>query len=229
MRYSEIILEANYRNKFDTSKIYSTRAEFDNALKTKFGITGPNKEGMAKAGGAIYIFNPKGIVGYRVPNQDSPDGYVWYMVKEPFTPATKAKTPATPVEPAVAKQSEPKAVKAEPKKTAPAVDPKEALTELYRQIKSIRARNSWGEYQSSPPEPEHYDKDTWCASIRDWGRWQIPDGEEDDGDYDWEELSDESATKLQGIINEFSKRYPTIEFRWQTGEKNWIYVYAKAK
>lgn len=58
-------------------------------------------------------------------------------------------------------------------------------------------------------------------SIRYWGKWEIPEGEEDDGDYDWEVLSDASSKKLKEIIDSFEKTNK-CKVRVQTSEKNWI-------
>jgi hypothetical protein len=153
---------------------------------------------------------------------DSPEGYVWYVVKEPFMPASKKK--AEPVAPVAAPQAAltPKAAPA----VAKTVNIEAALSDLLSTVKSIRSSSMWGNYDARGPEQ---DGNGWIAEIRDWGNWQVPDGEEDDGDYDWEELTDESGAKLQKIVDEYAKRYPTIKFSWQTGEKNWIYFHARAK
>jgi hypothetical protein len=94
MRYNEIITEANYRNKIDTSRTYPTQAEFNKALSTKFGATNVNRESNPQAGGGIYLMSDRGIVGYKTPNADSPEGFVWYLAKEPFMPASKKKSDA---------------------------------------------------------------------------------------------------------------------------------------
>jgi hypothetical protein len=226
MRYNEIIFEANYRNKIDTSRTYPTQAEFDSALKSKFGTVGPTKDSSPQAGGGVYIISTKGIVGYKVPNVDSPEGFVWYLTKEPFMPASKKKPEAATPQP-VAK---PIAPKVEPKVAPKTANVQEALGELLRYVASIKSRNMWGNYDARGPER---DGDGWIAEIRDWGNWEIPRDADlepgDEEDYDWEELSDESGAKLKSIVDDFSKRYPSIEFYWQTGEKNWIYFHAKAK
>jgi hypothetical protein len=225
MRYNEIITEANYRNKIDTSRSYPTQSEFDSALKSKFGISGPNKESKPQAGGGIYIMNAKGIVGYKAPNTDSPEGFVWFVAKEPFMPSLKKKTPVA-VKPTDMQVDAPKGVKSPISKIDKPVNIESALRELLNTVKSIHSNRKWGNYDARGPEQEG---DRWVAEIRYWGNWQVPDGEDDDGDYDWEELTGESAMKLQQIIDEYSKRYPSVKFYWQTGEKNWIYLYARAK
>jgi hypothetical protein len=58
-------------------------------------------------------------------------------------------------------------------------------------------------------------------SIRYWGKWEMPEGEEDDGDYDWEVLSAASSKKLKEVITAFEKANK-CKVDCQTSEKNWI-------
>ena len=62
--------------------------------------------------------------------------------------------------------------------------------------------------------------------IRYWGNWEIPEGEEDDGDYDWEVLSDSSRKKLKQIIDTFETANK-CKVNYQTSEKNWIHFSIK--
>jgi hypothetical protein len=57
--------------------------------------------------------------------------------------------------------------------------------------------------------------------IRYWGKWEMPEGEEDDGDYDWEVLSAASSKKLKEVITAFEKEHK-CNVMCQTSEKNWI-------
>lgn len=64
-------------------------------------------------------------------------------------------------------------------------------------------------------------------SIRDYGNWELPDDldeDEDNSDYDWKELSDESVTKFDEIIQSINKPYTGIKNSWETSEKNHIEV-----
>ena len=62
-------------------------------------------------------------------------------------------------------------------------------------------------------------------AFRHWGVWVMPDGEEDDGDYDWEELSFESSRILDGIVNEAKALVPAdFGIEWTAEEKNWIHI-----
>lgn len=67
------------------------------------------------------------------------------------------------------------------------------------------------------------------VSIRDWGQWQVPEGEEDDGDYDWEEMTPKSSAALKALVDGVAKQFPGFTFSPQTGEKNYLYVYIKPK
>ena len=63
------------------------------------------------------------------------------------------------------------------------------------------------------------DKDS--LSIRYWGKWEMPEGEEDDGDYDWEVLSKSSQAQLKSVVTKFEKENK-CKVDYQTSEKNWI-------
>jgi hypothetical protein len=311
MRYAQIINEANYRSKFDTSKTFDTEAQFKSIVGSQFGaLKGkPAKESKPQAGGAVYIIDPdKGIVGYKVPNKDSQSGFIWYAVKEPFMPATKgAKTPEKQPEPKantkftvnqntydytgeittsymnvggkkshdyimaflrtkpgmdprigvstidgfetvilyskiltaeqIIKAIQSKSVKV-PSSTIPATkadtkatpskdnsEVRSALESLLREVKNAPS-SSYGSYQTDPVVDEG---DRFMCGIRDWGVWEMPEGEDDDGDYDWEVLSKKSGMKMKQIVDSYTAKYPNIKFGWNTEEKNWIMLYAKAK
>ena len=63
------------------------------------------------------------------------------------------------------------------------------------------------------------DKDS--LSVRYWGKWEMPEGEEDDGDYDWEVLSRSSQAQLKSVVSKFEKDNK-CKVDYQTSEKNWI-------
>ncbi len=65
--------------------------------------------------------------------------------------------------------------------------------------------------------------------IRYWGTWHVPQGEEDDGDYDWEELDDKWYKKGNEILDSFKKQYPYLDFQWKSEEKNWLTISVKKK
>jgi hypothetical protein len=54
------------------------------------------------------------------------------------------------------------------------------------------------------------------ASIRYWGDWQMPDGEEDDGDFDWKVLS------AAALVASVQARFPTVQLSFSPEEKEWI-------
>lgn len=63
--------------------------------------------------------------------------------------------------------------------------------------------------------------------IRHWGQWELPDDEEeDDGDYDWEVLSEKSSKKLTEIITKFEKEN-NCKIVSDSSEKNWLYFKIK--
>ena len=63
-------------------------------------------------------------------------------------------------------------------------------------------------------------------TIRHYGSWVMPNdsGDEDDGDYDWEELSQKSGVEFGSMLKDFTANYSGIKSSWNTGEKNHIYV-----
>ena len=75
-------------------------------------------------------------------------------------------------------------------------------------------------------ETSYRGKKAFEFEIRDWGQWVVPDGEEDDGDYDWEVLTDKYRKILKDIRDEAKHEYPSIDFNVDIGEKNWITVIA---
>lgn len=63
------------------------------------------------------------------------------------------------------------------------------------------------------------------VSARYWGKWEVPEGEEDDGDYDWEVLTKKSRDELRKFMDSLSKKYKKdYVFYYSTEEKNWISV-----
>ena len=68
--------------------------------------------------------------------------------------------------------------------------------------------------------------------VRHYGTWEMPDDcdeDEDDGDYDWEVLSDDTAEKVNKIISKIRSENPDVEIDWFTSEKNWIDITVRSK
>jgi hypothetical protein len=66
---------------------------------------------------------------------------------------------------------------------------------------------------------------TVVASVRDWGSWHVPDGEDDgEGDYDWEVLSDSSSKSLKDLVDKFKSRYSKLKIYVSQEEKRWISI-----
>lgn len=63
-----------------------------------------------------------------------------------------------------------------------------------------------------------------AVSCRYWGKWVVPDGEEDDGDYDWEVLDTKSSKTLHDFIKGLPKKHKGLKFRASVDEKNWITI-----
>lgn len=76
------------------------------------------------------------------------------------------------------------------------------------------------------------DKAEWngsevIAGIRHWGKWENPEYSEDEEDYDWQELTVDSAYKIKDYLKEFEKKHSGVKITFSAGEKNWIYIHLK--
>ena len=118
--------------------------------------------------------------------------------------------------PAPAK-NEPTAI---PEPTAPATadEISDAVDLMLRQMKSNGG--------SSADIDNKTGKGFW---IRYWGDWQVPYDAEDDGDYDWEELTDESGKKLDQLIRAVHVAFPNVKITVQGSEKNWLGIEATSR
>jgi hypothetical protein len=65
--------------------------------------------------------------------------------------------------------------------------------------------------------------------VRDWGTWQVPADDEDDGDYDWQEPTVTTMEAAKALLNGVEKQFPKYKFTMHSGEKNWLYISVKAK
>lgn len=62
------------------------------------------------------------------------------------------------------------------------------------------------------------------GGIRYWGKWNVPKGEVDDGDYDWKVLDESSHDILNEEIDKISARYPKVKITYSMGGKCYIYI-----
>jgi hypothetical protein len=53
----------------------------------------------------------------------------------------------------------------------------------------------------------------YTGDVRYWGTWVVPDGEEDDGDYDWKVPTDDTSRKIDAIIKTIQAQYPALEIK----------------
>lgn len=90
-----------------------------------------------------------------------------------------------------------------------------------------RNNGEWVEYDRTSSENPHFE-----VNVRHYGEWEFPhdcDQDEDDGDYDWEELSDETAEFVSSKISAIAAENPDFRIDWETGEKNWIDITVSMK
>jgi len=83
------------------------------------------------------------------------------------------------------------------------------------------ARSSFRSHQMDPIEKNGK---SFMFGTRDWGRWEGDDGS---GDYDHQNLTRESSKKARDILDDLEKRHKNVKLSFDTGEKNWLYVYAE--
>ncbi|QIG71397.1 hypothetical protein EVB32_289 [Rhizobium phage RHph_TM39] len=109
------------------------------------------------------------------------------------------------------------------KSTAIGNDPKTVLEEIKAAMRMV-PEGRQATFRSVEQNGKYYEFD-----VRYWGSWEVPDGEDDDGDYDFEVLTSKSSKSLQNIVEPIIKKYPSLDIYYQTGEKNYITVHATVK
>lgn len=80
--------------------------------------------------------------------------------------------------------------------------------------------------QFNKPEPQGKGL---MSDMRYWGDWEMPEGEEDDGDYDWEVMTKKSFKEADALIKKLQQEYPEFNIRFSTEEKNWITLHVEPK
>lgn len=65
------------------------------------------------------------------------------------------------------------------------------------------------------------------ASIRDFGKWEVPADAEDDGDYDWQVPTAETGARAAQIVAEVQARHPGLKLSFAVEEKNWLTLRAR--
>lgn len=212
MRWNEIISEAAASEPQWSNAQYSSFAELKQAIKKVWGSDEFERKMVKSKGsqlgfslGVSHLVNKKGqVVGY------------WELTGASMEPGRGAVTRGygqVAVKKAAAKPKAAKVAKvAAAKKPATPAELSQAAIALKAAFKT-----------ASPGYAEYRDLENGVGfDVRHWGTWQVPVDAEDDGDYDWEELTDESAAKLKQVINGVEAKYPNVRFDVQTSEKNWI-------
>lgn len=74
-------------------------------------------------------------------------------------------------------------------------------------------------------------KTVYKGSIRSWGTWEFPEyeDEEEEQDYDWNVLSQESVKQLDNLESKLSAKFPKYNINFQVEEKEWLYVTIERK
>jgi hypothetical protein len=212
MRWNEIISEAAGSEPQWSNAQYSNFGELKQAIKSVWGSDEFERKMVKSKGsymgftlGVSHLINKKGqVVGYWELTGASMEPGRGTVTRGYGQVAVK-KAPAKPKAEKVAK------VPAAKKPATP-----EELNQAAAALKSAfkAGSTSYADYQEL--------EGGIGFSVRYWGSWQVPADAEDDGDYDWEELTPESAKKLQQIINSVEAKYPNVRFEVSDSEKNWL-------
>ncbi len=81
-----------------------------------------------------------------------------------------------------------------------------------------------GGSMSEEPRAENWGgKDSITFSVRDWGQWVVPMDAEDDGDYDWKEMTAKSGAEANRLVQQVKDKFPHVEIDWGGEEKNWLF------
>ena len=62
------------------------------------------------------------------------------------------------------------------------------------------------------------------VESRYWGKWQVPEGEDDDEDYDWEVPTKDTSLKMKKFVEELKSKHKGFKISWTYSEKNWIMI-----
>jgi len=68
----------------------------------------------------------------------------------------------------------------------------------------------------------------WGFSFRYFGTWEMPEGEEDDGDYDWKIPTAATRARLETICAKHATKTVSVAWHFE-GEKFWLRFTARAK
>lgn len=108
--------------------------------------------------------------------------------------------------------------------STPKVDPKVVADAIMQDLLSQSM------VQSYDRRIEQYSPNKYIVEVRHWGGWTMPDGvEDDDGDYDWEVLTDKWSKILSNLSAQWTSKYPSLKIHVNTSEKNWINVQIATK
>jgi hypothetical protein len=218
MRYSEIINEAPKAPEF-TSTQYSKMSDLRAAITKVWGdIPQYDRVQITRTGsnrgvtfGRSHLLDPKTkkVVGY------------WETTGADLYPGRGLVTTgygAVAVKASRSKTVEPKVAKT-PVATGKAT-PQELASALQAMLMAMKAKDGRADYTAM---------DAVSFDTRYWGQWEVPAGEEDDGDYDWKELSDQSSKDLLAIKTKVCSQFPNVAIDFEDSEKEHITIHVKSR
>lgn len=103
------------------------------------------------------------------------------------------------------------------------------VSKIHSEINQFFKKTSGVTVRNEDPKDFHDAKVVLAVGARYWGKWHVPEGEEDDGDYDWEVLDPSSGSLLRSFLKQLETKHPKYSISFGTEEKNWIIVLVKKK
>lgn len=114
--------------------------------------------------------------------------------------------------------------KTEPKKIdTPSIKKEVDLEHVSNQIYSAFKNHPMGSGIDGTNRPQKQSKGGYYFDFRDWGMWQVPDDEEDDGDYDHKEPTPETRKAFRELAANLAKQFGVL-IQAGAGEKNWLEI-----
>lgn len=98
------------------------------------------------------------------------------------------------------------------------------ITELQYQNKTLTKFSSFGNDVHKASIQTYGKKQLAVAELRHFGQWEVPQGEDDDGDYDWKVPTDKTQQVVKKVLDGFRKKYPKYNITSSYEEKEWLTI-----
>jgi len=109
------------------------------------------------------------------------------------------------------------------------MSPKAALALSRAQFIYDALKNTTEGRQSHMNEKPELKGEVAEFAFRDWGHWENPRDVEDEQDYDWQVMTEQTRAKLQEYMKKVAAKYPRVICQYSAEEKNWLHFTVRAK